>query len=77
VTRWIGSEPACEIHEAFGLGYFPIPKEATFIDGKTVHGPWAIMCQNCYWGHGAGIGVGRGQQYEWDGEHWVKIPTKT
>lgn len=35
-----------------------------FIDGKTIFGPWAIMCENCHTTHGAGLGLGRGQKYD-------------
>jgi len=35
-----------------------------FIDGKTVHGPWAILCKDCHMKIGVGLGTGKGQQYE-------------
>lgn len=35
----------------------------TFIDGVTVRGPWAIMCQTCHRLFGRGLGIGRGQRY--------------
>lgn len=31
-------------------------------DGKTVHGPWAFMCQEHFHSHGIGLGTGRGQR---------------
>lgn len=34
-----------------------------FIDGKTIDGPWAILCPTCHTIHGIGFGTGRGQQY--------------
>ena len=40
------------------------------VDGKTIHGPWAWMCVDCYREVGVGLGLGRGQlfiQYK-DGE---------
>jgi hypothetical protein len=36
---------------------------AAFIDGRTVHGPWANMCEPCFAKHGVGIGQGRGQLF--------------
>lgn len=36
----------------------------TWIDGKTVHGPWANMCLQCYKVYGIGLGIGRGQMYD-------------
>lgn len=38
--------------------------EGTFIDGKTVFGPWATMCENCHTTHGVGLGLGKGQKYD-------------
>lgn len=38
-----------------------------FIDGKTVHGPWAIMGPACFRIYGTGLGTGRGQRYDRDG----------
>ena len=35
-----------------------------FVDGKTIHGPWALMCIECYPDHGVGLGVGKGQSYD-------------
>lgn len=34
------------------------------IDGKTIYGPWAVMCHECYNEYGVGLGVGKGQLYE-------------
>jgi hypothetical protein len=31
-------------------------------DGKTVHGPWAYMCEEHFDSHGVGLGTGRGQR---------------
>lgn len=31
-------------------------------DGKTVHGPWAYMCDNHFAVMGVGLGTGRGQR---------------
>ena len=37
--------------------------EDTFIDGRTIHGPWAIMCPTCFKVFGTGLGIGKGQMY--------------
>ena len=31
-------------------------------DGKTVYGPWAYMCEECFGVHGIGLGLGVGQK---------------
>lgn len=36
-------------------------KEAEY-DGKTIHGPWAFMCQADFDKYGIGLGMGRGQE---------------
>lgn len=35
-----------------------------FYDGKTILGPWALMCKNCFRKYGVGLGLGRGQMYD-------------
>jgi hypothetical protein len=32
------------------------------IDGKTVMGPWANMCDACHAQYGVGLGLGKGQR---------------
>ena len=32
-----------------------------WVDGRTVLGPWANMCQECYKTKGVGLGIGKGQ----------------
>ena len=34
------------------------------IDGRTVYGLWAVMCEKCYSQHGTGLGQGSGQKYQ-------------
>ena len=36
----------------------------SLIDGKTIHGPWAVMCPSCFEKYGIGLGLGKGQLYE-------------
>jgi hypothetical protein len=31
-------------------------------DGKTIHGPWANMCQQHFSRYGIGLGTGKGQE---------------
>lgn len=64
--RWMGPAPThCDVCCK------PISK--TFIDGKTVYGPWANMCCECHNKIGVGLGTGKGQKYERDGEAWIKV----
>lgn len=35
-----------------------------FVDGKTIHGPWGLMCPKCFSKSGCGLGTGLGQKYE-------------
>lgn len=50
--------PTCDIHE-YEKGVKGV--EAQY-DGKTVRGPWANMCEDCFQSHGIGLGTGRGQR---------------
>lgn len=49
--------PRCQIAAVHG-GERP---EAA-VDGKTVDGPWAYMCDGCHRRFGVGLGTGRGQR---------------
>jgi hypothetical protein len=46
-----------------------------YIDGKTQFGPWANMCLDCFYENGVGLGLGKGQCYQWDSEKqkYIKI----
>lgn len=65
VSRWLGGIPkTCQICS--------IPLTRQFIDGKTVFGPWAIMCVLCARDQGIKeYGTGVGQLY--DLETLVKV----
>lgn len=54
--KWMGSEPIhCDLcGEAF---------TQVFIDGKTMQGPWGLLCSVCHEVYGVGLGTGRGQMY--------------
>lgn len=46
--------------------------DAVFIDGVVAGAGWAFMCEKCHVKNGIGLGVGRGQKYQFDGTNWVK-----
>ncbi len=57
-VKWLGST-TCNFCR------YALP--AAFIDGRTIHGPWAVMCARCWPVHGNGrLGEGFGQRYEPD-----------
>ena len=49
----------------------------TIVDGATRMGPWAYMCYPCFTINGRGLGLGRGQLYNWDydAQKYVKVPS--
>ena len=53
--KWMGSTPKCD--------FCKMDMPNLFVDGKTIHGPWAMMCLSCFDHHGVGLGLGKGQQY--------------
>ena len=49
-------------------------KANSYVDGKTIYGPWANMCLRCFATKGIGIGLGRGQVYNKDANgQFVKV----
>ena len=53
---------------------FNDPITDTFIDGVTVHGPWAIMTPASHERHGRGLGTGQGQKYKKQADgRWLKV----
>ena len=38
-------------------------KEAKY-DARTIAGPWANLCENCFKLLGMGLGTGKGQKYK-------------
>ncbi len=46
--------------------------EKMMVDGKTIYGPWALMCLSCHATVGKGLGTGKGQKYELLGKKWIK-----
>ena len=59
--KWFGKRDVCQICNA------DISNEP-FVDGKTIRGPWAIMCLDCHKENGGRIGLGLGQMYDEKGE---------
>jgi len=57
VKKWHGSKP-----EKCDLCQFKFKQ--VFIDGKTIHGPWGLLCSSCHETYGVGLGTGRGQKYD-------------
>lgn len=55
-TVYIPHPEYCDLCKSQGLQV-----EAVY-DGKTVHGPWAYMCENHFGAMGVGLGTGRGQR---------------
>jgi hypothetical protein len=44
-----------------------------FYDAKTARGSWASMDEKCFQREGVGLGLGKGQRYELNGDgHWEK-----
>lgn len=65
MKTWEGTPPdTCDLCQT--------PIEEVFVDGKTIHGPWGIMCPVCALSEGVGLGEGRGQLYIKAGELFVK-----
>lgn len=56
---WMGDSECSFCHQNFKE-----LKLEFLIDGKTVYGPWACMCEKCFAQHGVGSGQGSGQKYQ-------------
>lgn len=52
--------PTCDIHAVL----LRKPGVPATIDGKTVFGQWAFMCDACHPNYGVGLGTGKGQRLE-------------
>lgn len=55
----VSTLPPCDIH-VYVLKSTNPPLAA--YDGKTAHGPWANMCEECFNQYGTGLGTGKGQK---------------
>ena len=57
--RWMGEVPeTCDVCDV------QLSKFTWWVDGRTVHGPWANMCPDCFEELGTGLGIGYGQKYD-------------
>jgi hypothetical protein len=61
MKRWLSNRDTCDICSTdMSPG-----KVEFFIDGRTVHGDWALMCPKCWALYGIEhFGTGAGQMYE-------------
>lgn len=66
--KWIGKIPDYDFAERRITD--------TFIDGRTCYGSWAIMHPDTHAEAGCGLGVGRGQKYQWQGGGWYRVDEK-
>lgn len=67
--RWISPPPEkCDICDS--------KITSLFIDGKTSMGPWAFMCKACHSTDGCGLGLGKGQLFEYDKTDGIFYLTK-
>ena len=56
--KWMGSKPVdCDICSK------PFEEYEWFVDGKTMMGPWGLLCPICFRSYGVGLGTGKGQKY--------------
>lgn len=39
-------------------------EEEFFVDGRTIMGPWGLLCVECHGHRGVGLGTGKGQKYD-------------
>ena len=57
--KWIGAWPTnCQF---CGTN---LALQEYFVDGKTLAGPWALMCPICWSVYGTDLGLGKGQKYD-------------
>ena len=57
--KWLGTWPAkCDICKDL------LSEDYYFVEGRTIKGPWALMCPICHQLNGVGLGTGLGQKYD-------------
>ncbi len=54
--------PLCDLCDLRHLRSEDAPLHLAAVDGKTLFGAWANMCEYCYVAYGTGLGVGKGQR---------------
>lgn len=57
MAKWLSKVEGCDLCKK------DLNKEEFFVDGKTVYGPWGLLCMDCHSKFGAGLGTGYGQKY--------------
>lgn len=67
-VKWFGPAP-----EKCDLCAQPVSR--VFVDGATRFGLWANMCETCHHQSGTGLGLGRGQRYEFSSLHDAFVKT--
>jgi len=77
-AKWYGPQMTCDycsIIDKKNPQEADVRQHEFFVDGKTVEGPWALMCPQHYMEKGIGrLGQGFGQKY--DGKTLLKIEGK-
>lgn len=59
MKRWLSAAEKCDVCNKPLKGFVKY-----FVDGKTIQGPWALMCPECHNEIGCGLGLGLGQKYD-------------
>ena len=62
-AKWLGDAINCNICKD-RLDRFV--DKMWFVDGRTVNSHWAVMCPECFEYYGVGLGVGKGQKYDFN-----------
>ena len=63
-TKWLGKTECCNICKD-GLDRFI--NKMWFVDGRIKgRTQWALMCPECFEHYGVGLGVGKGQKYDFN-----------
>ena len=58
-VTYVDRLPDCQIH-THRFGHPGVP---AMVDGRTMQGHWAYMCQSCHERYGIGLGTGKGQRF--------------
>ncbi len=54
---YVTALPTCDIH-----WHTRNERVSAAYDAKTISGPWANMCADCFQAYGVGLGTGKGQR---------------
>ena len=71
MSKWLGQTETCDICGGKLRIFGELGNRYWFVDGRTIKGPWALMCISCFEAFGVGLGLGCGQKY--DGDTFEKI----